>query len=115
MAKENTPSGPHEVEELIGRSPSFVEVIKLVERIAPPNLPVLVTGESGTGKELVARAIHRRSRRSAKEFVAVNCGAINSELLEAELFGHVRGPFTGARPARWLRKMRGRLVGTFAR
>jgi DNA-binding NtrC family response regulator len=82
--------------ELVGRSAAFVEVMKLVGRVAVTNLPVLITGESGTGKEVVARAIHRRSQRSTNAFVAVNCGAIPSELIESELFGHVRGSFTGA-------------------
>ena len=82
--------------ELVGASTAFVEVMKLVGRVASTLLPVLITGESGTGKELVARAIHRRSQRALKTFVAVNCGAIPSELIESELFGHVRGAFTGA-------------------
>jgi DNA-binding NtrC family response regulator len=82
--------------DLVGRSNAFVEVMKLVGRVAATNLPVLITGESGTGKELVARAIHRRSSRASGAFVAVNCGAIPSELIESELFGHVRGSFTGA-------------------
>jgi DNA-binding NtrC family response regulator len=82
--------------DLIGRSAAFVEVMKLVGRVAITNLPVLITGESGTGKELIARAIHRRSPRSAEAFVALNCGALPSELIESELFGHVRGSFTGA-------------------
>lgn len=81
---------------LIGRSPAFVESMKMVGRIAATNLPVLISGASGTGKEVVARAIHERSHRSAGEFVAVNCGAIPVELIESELFGHVRGSFTGA-------------------
>jgi two-component system response regulator AtoC len=81
---------------LVGVSSAFVEVMKMVGRVAATNLPVLITGESGTGKEIVARAIHRRSPRTAKPFVAVNCGAIPSELIESELFGHVRGSFTGA-------------------
>ena len=82
--------------ELVGRSEAFIEVMKQVGRVAATNLPVLITGESGTGKEIVARALHRRSRRTSRPFVAVNCGAIPSELIESELFGHVRGSFTGA-------------------
>jgi two-component system, NtrC family, response regulator AtoC len=81
---------------LIGRSPAFVKVMKLVGRLAATSLPVLITGESGTGKEVVARAIHRRSARASTPFVTVNCGALPSELIESELFGHVRGSFTGA-------------------
>jgi two-component system response regulator AtoC len=90
--------------DLIGCSPAFVEVMKLVGRVAPTNLPVFIAGESGTGKEIVARAIHCRSRRSAKPFIAVNCGALPAELIESELFGHVKGAFTGAdreRPGLW--------------
>ena len=82
--------------DLVGHSGAFVEVMKLVGRVAVTNLPVLITGESGTGKEVVARAVHRRSPRRDMPFVAVNCGAIPSELIESELFGHVRGSFTGA-------------------
>ena len=82
--------------ELVGRSQAFIEVMKQVGRVANTNLPVLLTGESGTGKELVASAIHHRSGRSDQPFVAVNCGAIPADLIEAELFGHVRGSFTGA-------------------
>jgi two-component system, NtrC family, response regulator AtoC len=81
---------------LIGKSPRFVECLKMVGRVAATNLPVLITGESGTGKEVVAQAIHRRSNRAEREFVAVNCSAIPVELIESELFGHAKGSFTGA-------------------
>jgi DNA-binding NtrC family response regulator len=81
---------------LTGRSPSMIELYKEVARAAPSRATVLVTGESGTGKELVARAIHKHSPRAARAFIAVNCGALTETLLEAELFGHVRGAFTGA-------------------
>ena len=81
---------------LIGKSPKFVECLKMVGRVAATNLPVLITGESGTGKEVVALAIHQRSNRASGAFVPVNCGAIPVELIESELFGHARGSFTGA-------------------
>lgn len=82
--------------QLVGRSETFIEVMKLVGRVAGTDLPVLVTGESGTGKEVIASALHVRSNRSKGPFVAVNCGALSAELVESELFGHVRGAFTGA-------------------
>jgi two-component system, NtrC family, response regulator AtoC len=82
--------------DLIGKSPALVKVMKMVGRLAATSLPVLITGESGTGKEVVARAIHSRSPRALKPFVAVNCGALTAELIESELFGHMRGAFTGA-------------------
>lgn len=81
---------------LLGRSSAFIKVMKQVGRLAPTNLPVLLTGETGTGKEVVAAALHERSPRADKPFVAVNCGAIPAELIESELFGHVKGSFTGA-------------------
>ena len=81
---------------LIGKSPALVNVMKVVGRVAATSLPVLITGESGTGKEVLARAIHRRSPRASRPFVAVNCGALPPDLIESELFGHVRGSFTGA-------------------
>lgn len=82
--------------DLVGRSQAFIEVMKQVGRVAATNLPVFLTGESGTGKELVAAALHQRSGRSDRPFVAVNCGAIPAELIESELFGHTKGSFTGA-------------------
>ncbi len=82
--------------DLVGRSHAFIEIMKQVGRVAATNLPVFLTGESGTGKELVASTLHRRSGRADKTFVAVNCGAIPAELIESELFGHVKGSFTGA-------------------
>lgn len=81
---------------LVGKSPKFVDCLKMVGRIAATNLPVLITGESGTGKEMVAQSIHQRSSRADRQFVAVNCGAIPFELIESELFGHSKGAFTGA-------------------
>jgi two-component system response regulator HydG len=86
--------------EFIGDSPRILEVFRLIEGVAPTSSTVLILGESGTGKELVARAIHSHSGRKDKPFVAVNCGAIPKELVESELFGHVRGAFTGAQTTR---------------
>ena len=83
-------------EGLLGASAAMREVQKAIGMLADSDATVLVTGETGTGKEVVARAIHRHGRRSPKPFVAVNCAAIPSELLETQLFGHVRGAFTGA-------------------
>jgi len=83
-------------ENFVGTSPVVQDVLRQVRKVAPTKATVLVTGESGTGKELVARAIHELSPRSAMPFVAVNCGAIPAELIESELFGHVRGAFTDA-------------------
>ena len=86
----------HNFEEMAGTSPAFLALIDKVRRVAPTDATVLITGESGTGKELVARAIHSRSLRGAKPLVKVNCAAISAGLVESELFGHVRGAFTGA-------------------
>ncbi|HSR91120.1 MAG TPA: sigma-54 dependent transcriptional regulator [Gemmatimonadales bacterium] len=86
--------------ELVGHSPAIIGVMKTVARVAPSQASVLVSGETGTGKELVARTVHRYSERSRAKFVAVNCSALAEGLLESELFGHVRGAFTGAQAAR---------------
>jgi two-component system response regulator PilR (NtrC family) len=81
---------------IIGRSASMLDVFRLVETVCRTNSTILITGESGTGKELVAQAIHKQSLRRERPFVAVNCGAMPETLLESELFGHMRGAFTGA-------------------
>ena len=81
---------------IVGQSPKMVEIFKLVGRVARSRTTVLIHGESGTGKELIARAIHDNSPRAARPFVAVNCSAIPDALIESELFGHVKGSFTGA-------------------
>jgi len=81
---------------VIGSSPKMHEVIQLLTRIAPTNATVLIQGETGTGKELVAQAIHQNSPRKAKPFVALNCAALSENILESELFGHIRGAFTDA-------------------
>jgi DNA-binding NtrC family response regulator len=81
---------------IVGRSPMMIELYKEIARVAPTRSTVLISGESGTGKELVARAIHENSPRKNEVFVAVNCGALTETLLESELFGYVKGAFTGA-------------------
>jgi transcriptional regulator with PAS, ATPase and Fis domain len=99
------PASADAFRQIIGRSPAIRKVVDTIRRAAPSEATMLITGESGTGKELVARAIHDASRRAAHPFVAVNSAAIPHDLLESELFGHVRGAFTGA-----LRDRRGQVA-----
>jgi two-component system response regulator PilR (NtrC family) len=84
------------LDQIVGDSPTMIEVFKIIRKTSNSKSNVLITGESGTGKELVARAIHRLSRRAENSFVTVNCGALPDNLLESELFGYQRGAFTGA-------------------
>jgi len=86
----------HDFPGIISRDPGFLKLLKTVAQVATSELPVLVQGASGTGKELIARALHLNSRRPGRPLVTVNCGAISPNLLESELFGHVKGAFTGA-------------------
>lgn len=86
----------YDAEEVIGRGRGMQTVFKIIGKAASSNLPVLITGESGTGKELIARTLHKTSKRSNSPFIAVNCAAIPKELLESELFGYEKGAFTGA-------------------
>src|SRR6266496_2258051 len=86
----------HNFEEIVGNSPALVAVLRKVEQVAPTDSTVLIYGETGTGKELIARAIHNRSARKDRALVRVNCSAISAGLVESELFGHLKGAFTGA-------------------
>jgi DNA-binding NtrC family response regulator len=87
---------PYALDQLVGRDPRMIEIYKLVGTLATTRTPVLIRGETGTGKEVIARAIHYHSAEAAEPFIAVNCTALPEPLLESELFGHVRGAFTGA-------------------
>jgi two-component system NtrC family response regulator len=98
--------GQNEFPELVGDSSKMQDVFRMIRRVGPSDVPVLITGESGTGKELVARAIHGQSARKGMPFVAINCGAIPETLLESELFGYEKGAFTGATQQR-----KGRIEG----
>ncbi len=93
---KRTLNSSHQFCNIIGRSDAMLAVFRLVETVATTNSTILITGESGTGKELVARAVHFNSLRRERPFVALNCGALTETLLESELFGHMRGSFTGA-------------------
>jgi two-component system response regulator PilR (NtrC family) len=93
---KRTLKSSHQFSNIIGSSEPMIAIFQLIETIAPTSSTVLITGDSGTGKELVARAIHFNSPRRDKPFVALNCGALSETLLDSELFGHVRGAFTGA-------------------
>ena len=86
----------HDFSEVVGNSPALLEVLRAIEQVAPTDTTVLILGETGTGKEVLARAIHDRSARRERPLVKVNCGAITAGLVESELFGHVKGSFTGA-------------------
>jgi two-component system NtrC family response regulator len=99
-------AGQNEFSELVGDSSKMQDVFRMIRRVGPSDVPVLITGESGTGKELVARAIHRQSARKGEPFVAINCGAIPETLLESELFGYEKGAFTGA-----VQQRKGRIEG----
>ncbi len=98
-------TGQEGATSIVGRSPAVQRVLEMIDTVGRSDVPTLVTGESGTGKELVARMLHDRSVRRGKPFVVVNCGALTETLIEAELFGHERGAFTGA-----VRKREGRFM-----
>jgi len=96
----SSPGFPSPTDQIIGASQPLKTVLARIVRVAPTDSTVLITGETGTGKELIARAVHKRSRRSAHAFVSVNCAALAPSLISSELFGHERGAFTGAEQRR---------------
>jgi two-component system response regulator HydG len=96
LPERSAPPAVSAIESLLGNSVAMQEVFRLIERVGPTEASVLLTGESGSGKELAARMIHESSARCGKPFIAINCGAIPSGLIEAELFGYEKGSFTGA-------------------
>ena len=96
IAQQQQLTDRHRYDSLIGNSKPLRHIFGIMDRLLENTIPVLITGESGTGKELVARAIHFNGSRASRSFVALNCGAIPANLLESELFGHVKGSFTGA-------------------
>jgi transcriptional regulator with GAF, ATPase, and Fis domain len=96
VARLSAAAAQHKAEELIGTSGAMTRLRAAIDRAAPSPFPVLIEGESGAGKELVARAIHAKSERRGRRFAALNCAALADDLIEAELFGHARGAFTGA-------------------
>ena len=89
-------TGRYGFDGLVGRSSKMRAIFELIERVAATNSTIMISGESGTGKELIARAVHYNSNRASRPFVSINCGALPDELLESELFGHMKGSFTGA-------------------
>ncbi|HEX9973968.1 MAG TPA: sigma-54-dependent Fis family transcriptional regulator [bacterium] len=95
-ALEKELRGKYSLESIIGHHPKMVQILKLVSQVANTDATVFIQGESGTGKELIAQALHYNSSRKSKAFIPINCGALQENLLESELFGHVKGAFTGA-------------------
>lgn len=96
LARNTDHAGEPKPDNLLGQSPAMCAALGCIHKYAAVDLPVLITGETGTGKEVAARALHRLSRRAERPFIAVNCGALPASLIQAELFGHERGAFTGA-------------------